>query len=56
VQKESAGHRGRPIKKSPGWHAPGLINATRTICKPMRSEMVNALHRPDGLPALYHAQ
>ena len=41
-------------KRAPGWHAPGLINAAQTICKPTRAtcEKGASLHRPDGLGAI----
>ena len=35
--------------KKPRWFKPGLINTAQTICKPTRSEMVRAPHRPDRL-------
>ena len=41
-------------KRAPGWHAPGLINAAQTICKPTRAtcEKGASLHRPDVLGAI----
>src|ERR1700675_4119940 len=35
-------------KKASGWLT-GAKPMSQTICKPTRSETVNALHRPDGL-------
>jgi hypothetical protein len=47
-------HRGRANKK-PRIRRGQVKRGVLTICKPTRSEMVNALHRPDGLGTFYHA-